>query len=151
MFQSGQSPFNYQDTDNEQGQWVIEPNPVHRQVRAVSRMAAIVSGVMTFSILARILPAIAPLYGVAIGVGVCILLATLLFGKGYEARLFSLIIAALTGGGLLLGWWDWLWFIFNDASGTSSLFQALIVGGVVVLAAVIYQAIRQGGQDEQSD
>lgn len=138
----GQSPFD----STEENQVVFEPDPIHSNVRFVSRCGLIVCAVLTVSILARLLPAVRPLYSVAIAIGVVVLLATLLLGRNPENRLFALIVAALAGGGLLLGWWDFLWHVFSDISGASLIYQLLIVVGTVVLSGAIFKAIQAGRQ-----
>lgn len=138
------NPFGADDPDT---QIIVEPSPIHRTVRLTSRCGVIVCGALSASILCRLLPALQPLYAVAVGVGVIALLSALALSRKPETRLFALIMGALCGGGLLLGWWDWLWFVFSDLSGTSVIYQLLIVTGVTVFVASLQKALQAAKED----
>ena len=94
---------------------------------------------------ARLIVQLLPIYGVLVTIGVIGLLGTLALSKNPENKAFALIVGSLVAGGILLGSWDWLAFIFMDSSGASLIYQGGIVVGFAGLIAALHRTLRSAG------
>ena len=146
--QSSNNPFDViddQSQDQSNQDFEVPGASLHNAIRAVAKCGLIIVGPLTATVTARLIVQLLPIYGVLVTIGVIGLLGSLAFSKNPENKAFALIVGSLVAGGILLGSWDWLAFIFMDSSGASLIYQAGIVVGFAILIAALQRTLRSAG------